>query len=298
MKPAPFKYIAPRSREEALALKAEHGEEAWFLAGGQSLVPALNFRLAQPAILIDLNTVPDLGGIRRHDDTLRIGALTRHATVERDALVERHQPLVHEAMPFIAHPQIRNRGTLGGNLAHADPASEMPAIVLALGGRLRVQSMSGERWIDAADFFVGALTTALEVDEMLAEIELPDLPAGSGTCFMEVSRRRGDFAMMGVAAVVAFDASGVCTDARLGYCGAGDGPVMAADAAQSLVGTSLKDEDISEAAALAQQAVDPLGNIHASKDYQRHLAGVLTRRALATAADRARTAVRAEARIA
>ena len=299
MKPAPFKYIAPRSREEALAVKAEYGEEAWFLAGGQSLVPALNFRLAQPAILIDLNTVPDLGGIRRHEDrALRIGALTRHAAVERDALVERHHPLIHEAMPFIAHPQIRNRGTLGGNLSHADPASEMPAIVLALGGRLRAQKAGGERWIDAADFFVGALTTALEVNEMLAEIELPDLPPDAGTCFMEVSRRRGDFAMMGVAAVVALGADGTCAEARLAYCGAGDGPVSAADAAQSLVGTSLKAEDIKEAAALAQQAVDPLGNIHASKDYQRHLAGVLTRRALVTAVGRARIAVRSEERTA
>lgn len=294
MKPAPFRYIAPRSREEALAVKAEHGEEAWFLAGGQSLVPALNFRLAQPAILIDLNTIPDLGGIRRHDHTLRIGALTRHAAVERDALVERHHPLIHEAMPFIAHPQIRNRGTLGGNLSHADPASEMPAIVLALGGRLRAQSASGERWIEAEDFFVGALTTALDADEMLAEIELPDLPPGAGTCFMEVSRRRGDFAMMGVAAIVALGADGTCTEARLTYCGAGDGPIAAVDAAQSLVGTSLKDGDIIEAAALAQRAVDPLGNIHASKDYQRHLAGVLTRRALQTAAERAFAAAHTE----
>jgi carbon-monoxide dehydrogenase medium subunit len=294
MKPAPFKYIAPRSREEALAVKAEHGEEAWFLAGGQSLVPALNFRLAQPAILIDLNPVPDLGGIRRHGDRLRIGALTRHAAVEHDALVERHQPLIHEAMPFIAHPQIRNRGTLGGNLSHADPASEMPAIVLALGGRLCAQKAGGERWIDAGEFFVGALTTALEVDEMLVEIELPDPPPGAGTCFMEVSRRRGDFAMMGVAAIVAVGADGTCTAARLAYCGAGDGPVMAADAARSLVGTSLKESDIAEAATLAQAAVDPLGNIHAGKDYQRHLAGVLTRRALVTASGRARALVAQE----
>ena len=269
-------------------MKGEHGEDAWFLAGGQSLVPALNFRLAQPAVLIDLNTIPDLGGIRRHDDrTLRIGALTRHAAVERDALVERHQPLIREAMPYVAHPQIRNRGTLGGNLSHADPASEMPAIVLALGGRLRAQSADGERWIAAADFFVGALTTALAADEMLAEIELPDLPPGAGTCFMEVSRRRGDFAMMGVAAVVALDANGACTDARLAYCGAGDGPVNAGEAAAFLIGGGVGEADIEEAAALAQRAVDPLGSIHASKEYQRHLAGVLTRRALRTAVERA-----------
>jgi aerobic carbon-monoxide dehydrogenase medium subunit len=290
MKPAPFKYIAARSREEALSVKAEHGEEAWFLAGGQSLVPSMNFRLAQPAILIDLNPVADLAGVRRHEGGLRIGALTRHAAVEHDALIERHQPLVHEAMPFIAHPQIRNRGTVGGNLSHADPASEMPAIVLALGARMRAESARGERWIAAEDFFAGALSTTLEADEMLAEIELPDLAPGSGTCFMEVSRRRGDFALMGVAAVVTLDADGTCTDARLTYCGAGDGPLSAGEAAQSLIGRPVADGSIDEAANLAQRAIDPLGSNHASPEYQRHLAGVLTRRALRTASDRARAA--------
>lgn len=296
MKPAPFKYIAARSREEALAVKAEHGDEAWFLAGGQSLMPALNFRLAQPAILIDLNPISDLAGVRRHDErALRVGALTRHATLERDVLVARHQPLIREAMPLVAHPQIRNRGTLGGNLAHADPASELPAIVLALGGRMRAQSAHGERWIAARDFFAGALTTALRPNEMLVEIELPDLPPRSGTCFMEVSRRRGDFALMGVAAIVALGADGACTDAHLAYCGAGDGPVSAAEAAGSLIGRRMTEPDLSEAAALAQRAVDPLGSIHASKAYQRHLAGVLTRRALQTAAARSRGASDANA---
>lgn len=296
MKPAPFKYIAARSREHALAVKAQHGDEALFLAGGQSLVPALNFRLAQPAILIDLNPISDLAGIGRHNEsTLRVGALTRHATLERDALVARHQPLMHEAIPLIAHPQIRNRGTLGGNLAHADPASELPAIVLALGGRMHAQSADGERWIAARDFFAGALTTALRPDEMLVEIELPDLPSGSGTCFMEVSRRRGDFALMGVAAIVALGPGGVCTDARLAYCGAGDGPVSAAEAAGALIGSRITEPDIRAAAALAQGAIDPLGSIHASKAYQRHLAGVLTRRALNTATARARGASDANA---
>lgn len=289
MKPAPFKYVAARSLEEALALKAEHGDEGSFLAGGQSLMPILNFRLAQPAVLIDINALTDCAGVRRHEDrALRIGALTRHATLEHDATAAQHQPLIREAMPFIAHSQIRNRGTIGGNLAHADPASEMPAIVLALDARLRAQSCRGERWIAAQDFFAGALTTALEPDEMLVEIELPDLPAGCGTCFMEVSRRRGDFALIGVAAVVAFGTDGTCTDARLAYCGAGDGPVSAGKAAGSLVGGHVVESDIDEAAALVQQAIEPPGSIHASKEYQRHLAGVLTRRALRTAAERAR----------
>ncbi len=288
MKPPPFKYVAARSREEALAVKAEYGGEAWFLAGGQSLMPALNFRLAAPAVLIDLNTTPGLDGVSRYDDgVLSVGAMTRHATVAGHPLIARHQTLIREAMPFIAHPQIRNRGTTGGNLAHADPASELPAIMRALNARMLVQSSAGERWIDAEDFFQGALTTALEPDEMLVEIELPDLMPGSGTCFMEVSRRRGDFALMGVAAIVACGEDGICTDARLAYCGAGDGPVLAGTAAKSLIGHRMTESAINAAAVLAQAAVDPLGSIHASKEYQRHLAGVLTRRALRIAADRA-----------
>jgi aerobic carbon-monoxide dehydrogenase medium subunit len=287
MKPAPFRYIAARTLDEALAAKAQHGEDARFLAGGQSLVPAMNFRLAQPDVLIDINPLAELAGIEADARRVRIGALTRYRTLERDPTIARHLPLMTEALPEIAHPQIRNRGTLGGNLANADPASEMPAIVLALGGRLRARSTASERWIEAEDFFVSALTTALAADEMLVEIELPTLPARTGTAFLEMSRRRGDFALMGVAAVVSLDAGGACSDARLAYCGAGDRPVLARDAARSLIGTRVAASDIKDAAELAQRALDPHGNVHASKDFQRHLAGVLTRRALKTASERA-----------
>lgn len=287
MKPAPFRYVRAGSRHEALSLKAEHGDDAKFLAGGQSLVPTMNFRLAQPAILIDINALADLDGLRVHDGSLRIGALTRYRTLERDGLVARHQPLVREAVPQIAHPQIRNRGTLGGNLAHADPASELPAVVLALGGRLRAQSVRGERWIDATDFFRGALTTALEPDEMLTEVALPVPPPRSGTCFLEVARRRGDFALIGVAALVTLAADGTCTDARLAYCGAADTPVTALAAAGSLLGRKIGDSDIRSAAALAERGLDPPGNMHAGKAFQRHLAGVLTRRTIETALARA-----------
>src|SRR5262245_45476502 len=288
MKPAPFKYIAARSLAQALAAKAEHGEDARFLAGGQSLVPAMNFRLAQPAVLIDINPLAELAGIARADaSNVRIGALTRYSALERDPVVVRDLSLVAEALPEIAHPQIRNRGTIGGNLANADPASELPAIVLALDGRLRAQSSKGERWIAAEDFFVGALTTALAADELLAEIELPVMLPGTGVAFLETSRRRGEFALIGVAAVIGLGLGAVCIAARLAYCGAGDKPILAREAAQALVGTRVADADIAQAAALAQRAVDPHGNVHASKDFQRHLAGVLTRRALTTAAARA-----------
>jgi len=291
MKPAPFKYVAVRTSEEALALKAEHGEEARFLAGGQSLMPALNFRLAQPAVLIDINPLSKLDYVAQQEDgTVRIGALTRYRTLERDDAVARHLPLMREALPLIAHPQIRNRGTLGGNLAHADPASELPAIVLALGGRMRARSARSERWIAAGDFFLGPLTTALAPDEMLVEIELPQAPPRTGTSFLEIARRRGDFALMGVAAMMTLGSDGTCTDARLAYCNAGERPMSADAAAHSLVGRAIAATDIDAAAALAQRAIDPAGNVHASKAYQRHLAGVLTRRALRTALERARAA--------
>jgi carbon-monoxide dehydrogenase medium subunit len=289
MKPAPFRYVAARTVEQALQIKAEYGDEARFLAGGQSLVPTMNFRLTQPAILIDLNPLTELAGIKNGGgEHVRIGALTRYRSLERDPATAHSLPLIHEALPHIAHPQIRNRGTIGGNLAHADPASEMPAIVLTLGGRLRAKSAKGERWIDAADFFVGALTTALESDEMLMEVELPKAPPRSGACFMEVSRRRGDFAIVGIACTLRLDEQGHCAEARIGLCNAGDGPVFAAEASVSLVGRSVGAAEIAEAAELVQHDIDPGGSIHASKEFQRHLAGVLTRRALTKASERAR----------
>src|ERR1700751_2208677 len=184
-------------------------------------------------------------------------------------------PLIAEALPVIAHPQIRNRGTIGGNLAQAAPASEMPPIVLTLGGRLHAQSVRGERWIEARDFFVGALTTALEPDEMLTEVDLPVAAADSGACFLEMSRRRGDFAIIGVACTLRLDAQGQCVEARVGLCNAGDGPVLAEEAARFLVGKVVDERAIAEAAALVQSDIDPGGSIHASKEYQRHIAGVL-----------------------
>jgi CO/xanthine dehydrogenase FAD-binding subunit len=289
MKPAPFKYVAARSLDEALGLKAENGDEARFLAGGQSLVPTLNFRLAQPRLLIDINPLTQCAGVHeRPAGTLRIGALTRYRQLERDPATARHLPLVHEALPHIAHPQIRNRGTIGGNLAHADPASEMPAIVLALGGTMRARSRRGERAIAAADFFAGALTTALQPDEMLIEVELPATKLRSGSCFMKVARRLGDFALAGVACIVELDRAGNCVNARIALCNAGETPVLAEAAGRSLAGRKIGAPEIDEATALIQDAIDPGGSVHASKAFQRHLAGVLTKRVLRSANERAR----------
>ncbi|MEO7402496.1 MAG: FAD binding domain-containing protein, partial [Burkholderiales bacterium] len=218
---------------------------------------------------------------------IAIGTLTRNAAVLRDAALARHQPLVTEAIAQVAHPQIRNRGTLGGNLAHADPASEMPAVMLALGATLVVQSTRGERQIAARDFFRGVFTTALEPDEALVEIRLPAHARGTGTAFLEVARRAGDYAMMGVAAMVTVGADGRCTDARLAFCGAGETPGLASVAAKALIGERIDVATATAAGATAQGEIDPMGNVHATVAYQRHLAGVLTRRALIAAAQRA-----------
>lgn len=288
MKPAPFEYHIPESIEQALSLLQEYGSEAKLLAGGQSLVPAMNFRVVQPSVLIDLNRVAELSHVREDGAVLRLGAMTRERQLEFDPAVAQWSPLLVEAMPYVAHPQIRNRGTLGGSLAHADPAAELPVVMLALGARLKARSASNERWIDAEDFFSGMFSTDLAPDEILVEIELSSSPPRTGWSFLEVAPRAGDYASMGVAALVTLDENGVCRQARLVYLNAGDGPVQAKEAVGVLEGVVLNDGLIEFAAALASgKEIDPFGNIHASPEYQRHLANVLTRRALEIALKRA-----------
>ena len=288
MKPAPFEYHAPDSMEEALFILHNSGGDAKILAGGQSLVPAMNFRVVQPSALIDLNRLPELGYIREDGEHLRIGAMTRERRLEFDESIVKRTPLLHEAAPNIAHPQIRNRGTIGGSIVNADPAAELPVLMLASQARLKARNAAGERWMDAKDFFVGMFTTALEPDEILVEIELPFMPLRTGWSFLEVAPRAGDYAMMGVAALVTLDEIGKCQAAKLVYLNAGDGPVDAIEACQLLQGESLNDELIDSAAQLASaQEINPFGNIHASIEYQRHLANVLTKKALKIAVKRA-----------
>jgi carbon-monoxide dehydrogenase medium subunit len=288
MKPAPFKYLVPDTLEEALDLLSEHGDEAKILAGGQSLVPAMNFRIHQPEVLIDLNRVPEFGYIREDGNAIRVGAMTRERHLEFDDLIAKHTPLLHEAVPFIAHPQIRNRGTLGGSLVNADPAAELPVLMLALNARLKARNTVGERWIAAQDFFVGMFTTALEADEILVEIELPVMSPHSGWSFMEVAPRAGDYALMGVAVLVTLDEDGKCKGAKLVYLNAGDGPVVANDSANSLQGEKISERLINSAAQFASESeITPFGNVHASPEFQRHLANTLTKRALKRALERA-----------
>jgi CO/xanthine dehydrogenase FAD-binding subunit len=290
MKPAPFEYYAPDTVEEALAHLAEHGYDAKALAGGQSLIPMMNFRLAQPAVLVDLNRVSELFSIRPDEDGgVRIGAMTRHNQVERSPLVAERAPLIHETMPHIATSQIRTRGTFGGSLAHADPSAELVAVSVALGARFKLRSRQGERWVPADEFFVGMFTTLLEIDELLVEVAIPPLPPRSGWSMKEIARRPHDFALVGVAATVTLDEKDVCQDARLVFLSVGDGPVEAYNAAGILRGQTPSAEVIQAAAErAASEDIDPGSDIHASAEYRRHLAGVLARRSLEQAIDRAR----------
>jgi carbon-monoxide dehydrogenase medium subunit len=289
MKPPPFDYYAPATLEEALDLMARHGYGAKALAGGQSLVPTMNFRLAAPSVLVDLNRIPDLGYIRpASDGGLLIGAMTRHVQVEKSPKVADIYPLLHATMPKIAHPQIRNRGTFGGSIAHADPAAELPALLRAVGGRVKAQSARGSRWIPADDFFQGFFTTALAEDELITEVHLPPLPANSGWAVEEVSRRHGDFALVGVMAVVGVDASGRCEQVRIALFGVGDGPMLASTAMGVLRGERLTEEAIATAAeAAAQKDVDPPSDVHATAAFRRHLVNVLVQRTLTQAFARA-----------
>lgn len=288
MKPAPFDYHAPDSIDETLSLLGNLGDDARLLAGGQSLVPAMNFRVVQPSVLIDLNRVEELDYVREDGQVLRIGAMTRERTLEFDPRVGSWLPLLEEAMPHVAHPQIRNRGTLGGSLANADPAAELPVVMLALDARLKIRGADRERWVDAQNFFSGMFTTDLGQGEMLVEIELPSQPPRTGWSFMEVAPRAGDYALMGIAALVTLDEAGQCRSAKLVYLNAGDGPVVAKEAAALLSGESITDSLIEEAALHAsEKEVSPFGNIHASPEFQRHLAYVLTKRALQQAKQRA-----------
>ena len=289
MKPPPFDYFNPASLDEALTHLAEHGYDAKALAGGQSLIPMLNFRLAQPAVLVDLNRIADLSFIRENDDgSLQLGAMTRHYQVENDPLVAEKGPLIAEAMPQIATTQIRSRGTFGGSIAHADPSAELVAISVALDADFHLRSQSGARKFKAEDFFLGMFTTQLDPEELLVEITLPPLSARTGWALKEIARRPHDFALVGVAALVTLDERGLIQDSRVVLFSVGDGPVMAINTTALLKGQSPSPELFQAAAETASmEDVDPTSDIHASAAYRRRLVRVLTRQALERSVERA-----------
>ncbi len=288
MKPALFEYFDPPTLAEAVSLLRQYEGEARPLAGGQSLVPLLNMRLARPGVIVDLNRIAELDYIRDRDGRLAIGALTRQRAIERSDLVRTRQPLLHAATRFIAHPQIRNRGTIGGSLAHADPAAEYPAVAAVLDAEIVVTGPAGERVIEAKDFFVTYLTTALQPAEIVTEVRVPVLPARTGWSVVEVSRRHGDFALAGVAATLTFDRDGVCSGARIALFGVAPTPLRASASEELLAGRQPDRALLDEAARLAGDAIEtPLSDVHASAEYRRHLGRVLTRRALDEATQRA-----------
>ena len=292
VKPPPFDYSCPDTLDEALTILAEAGDEARPLAGGQSLIPLLSLRLARPSHLIDLSGIPELKAIDGTDGQLVVGAMVRERKAEEDDHVRRLAPLLADALPFIGHPAIRSRGTVGGSLSHADPAAELPAVALAVEAHLVAQSRErGRRTIPAADFFTGFFTTALEPDEILTEVHI-DAPApGTGWAIDELARRHGDFAMVGAAAMVRLDqGNGRIADARVALTGVSDTPVRAREAEQILAGADPTDETWAEAAQKASTALSPPADVHGSSAYRRHVAGVLIRRTLAAAAARAKEA--------
>jgi carbon-monoxide dehydrogenase medium subunit len=289
VKPPPFEYRVAESVEAAVAVLAEAGGEAKILAGGQSLVPMLNFRLLRPAILVDINRIPELSFIRDDGDVIRVGALTRHYQLETSPVIAEDLPVLSAAMTHVAHLAIRNRGTIGGSLTHADPAAELPMTALLLDATLGIASPRGSRTVAARDFFLGALSVALEADELVTEVVFPKLPPGAGWGFEEVSRRHGDFALAAVAATLTVTDRRIA-QARIAIAGADERAVRASEAEALLQGKSPEGELRDAACESARARVTPNTDLHASSDYRRHLIGVLTGKALDAAWQRAREA--------
>jgi carbon-monoxide dehydrogenase medium subunit len=283
MKLPPFAYACPTTLPEAIELLASHDGDAKAIAGGQSLVPMLAFRLAQPTLLVDLRKLADLRGIRISDEGVTLGAMVRWRDIEDDERLETAHPLLKAAIAHVAHYQIRNRGTVGGSIAHADPAAEMPGIAITCDAEIAVVGKSGAHVIQAADFFQGALTTALTPDEIIVEIRLPAWPAGRRWGFQEFARRRGDFAMAAAAVFYDQDARGKARNAHVGVIGVGDRPLRLTAVEDVLNGESIDEATIAKADAATSAAVDPQDDIHASAAYRRSLVGTMVERALKSA---------------
>ena len=286
MKPPPFAYECPTEVADAVALLAQHGADARPLAGGQSLVPLLNFRLARPTVLVDLNRIAALSHITVEDGVLRIGAMARQAAVEVDLNVARGWPLLTEAIGHIAHPQIRNRGTIGGSLAHNDPAAELPAVMLALDAEMNAEGPKGKRTLQAGDFFAGTMETALATDELLTEIRVPALPEGTGWSFREAARRQGDFALVAVAVLLRPSGGASGIDTRIVVTGTGEGPARMREAEAVLVERGTDGDGCEAAGNAAAEASLPADDPHAPAWYRQRLVAALTRRACREAATR------------
>lgn len=287
MKPPRFDYHAPSTVDEAVALLARYGGDAKVLAGGQSLMPMLNFRLARPASLVDVNRIPALAYVREDGDAVALGAMTRQRTIEFSAVVARRLPLLHEATRWVGHLPIRSRGTIGGSIAHADPSAEYPAVLTALDGEVIAQGPRGRRTLKPYQLFETYLTTRLAPDELLVEVRLPAMPAGAGYAFEEFARRHGDFAIVGIAALIVRSGAR-CAVARLAAAGTGPVPVRLRGAEEVLERDGLGEAAVEAAAVRAAELVEPDADVHASAEYRRHLTQVLTARAIRKSVERSR----------
>src|SRR5579883_422879 len=287
MKPPRFQYCAPRILDEALALLDQYEEDIKVLAGGQSFVPLLNMRLAGPAHIVDINHLSELLYIETEESYLAIGALARQRQIERSVLVQHKHPLLVEAIKHIGHMQIRNRGTVVGSIAHADPAAELPALLTCLGGEVLAQSVRGERVIQAEDFFQGYLTTSLEPGEMLTEVRFPWISPMAGWSFLEFARRSGDYALVGAIAVLTPDENDRCMAAHIAYLGIAGSPIRARAVENVVIGTALEDATLDRAAEISRSIVaEDMSDVHATTEYRRALTAELTRRVLKAAWDR------------
>jgi carbon-monoxide dehydrogenase medium subunit len=279
LKPAPFAYVRAESLDQVFDLLDEHGDDARILAGGQSLMATLNMRLSAPEVLIDINRIDGLSDITRNGDTLRIGSLARHSQVLASEDVAAMAPLVAQAMPHVAHQAIRNRGTFGGSIAFADPAAETPAVSRAIGARMILQSRSGTRTVDANDFYLGLFETAMEPGELLVAVEIPKIADDGRTAFMELARRSGDYAIVGIGVQGRID-SGNFADMRLVFLGAGDRPILASAASDALNGNPHNDDTVAAAQSALDADLDPMADLNGPPEMKMHLARVLTKRAL------------------
>ena len=288
MKPATFDYVRAESVEQAIEALVQAGGDGKILAGGQSLMPMLNFRLLRPSVLIDINRIPALDHIEAGSEGVRIGALARHHKVETSAVIRQHFPVITAAMAHVAHLAIRNRGTIGGSLAHSDPAAELPMLCVLLGARLKVRNREGTRTIDAADFHLGALTSALEDTDLLEEITLPYLLPGTGWGFEEVARRLGDFAIVAMGATVSLK-DGRVSEARIAATGVGEAPLRIPAAEKLLAGVTAADDTLlARVREAVMDGIAPGSDTHVSADYRRHVAGALSRRVVSAAFARAK----------
>jgi carbon-monoxide dehydrogenase medium subunit len=283
MIPASFDYLTPTTLGEAVEALVAHGEDARVIAGGHSLLPMMKLRLARPGVLVDLSKIPDLSGIQQENGQITIGALTTHYEIESSDLLKDKCPLLPQTARVIGDTQVRNRGTIGGSLAHADPAADIPASILALGGELRVRGLDGDRWIQAEDFFLGLMTTALKPDEILTEIRIPVLSDRVGTSYQKAAQKASGFAIVGVAVHLGMEGE-LCAEIGVGVTGLGSKPYRARGVEEGLRGRRLDPSVIEAASSQVAQDVDPLDDLHASAEFRAHLARLYTARAIAEAA--------------